>query len=48
LKTSEEIAEKHGVGQATVRRAANYAKAIDKIVENLGRWLTLVLLVPGK
>ena len=36
LKTSELIAQEHGVSRATVERAETYAKAVDSIAENLG------------
>ncbi|MFO0863526.1 MAG: hypothetical protein U0744_02510 [Gemmataceae bacterium] len=31
LKTAEEVAEKHGINQATVRRNAEFAEAVDKL-----------------
>lgn len=33
LKTAEKVAEKHGVGQTTIKRDAEFAKAVDKIAE---------------
>lgn len=35
-KTCEKLAEQHKVGQATVRRDAEYAKAVDKVAEVAG------------
>ena len=36
MKTAEMIAQEHKVGQATVRRAAEFARAVDTIAENVG------------
>jgi len=31
LKTAEEIGEQYGVGQATIRRDADFSEAVDKV-----------------
>ena len=36
LKTAEQIGKEYGVNESTVRRDATYAKAVDKVAEEVG------------
>jgi len=44
LKTADEIAAKHGVNQATVRRAEKYADAVDAVAEAVGEEIKEAIL----
>jgi len=48
LSTAEEIGKQYGVDEKTIRRDATYAKAVDKVAEEVGEEAKRYILHVGK